>query len=285
MTNGDPPRLKTDRAGDPELLRALRALGAEAAQEDSERMARVSQRLGGLLDAPVPSSQQSWSRYARYKSLFARWLLFGAALGVPVLWYLRSQPAVPLPVAAPARLAAPAAAPPVTPPSAAVSELPLTAARAEPPPAAVPVITPASKAAAPRRLRSRMPASVAKSVASAAQVAATVDTGPAAAPLPAPPVAEAEDKKPTELAAQPPRPSETALLFEARKAIRTQPQRALGILQDHAAFYPRGLLAPEREVLSIEALRQLGRVKEADERLQKFRTQYPDSLHLRRLRP
>jgi hypothetical protein len=44
-----------------------------------------------------------------------------------------------------------------------------------------------------------------------------------------------------------------------------------------------GLFVPEREVLSIEALRSLGRSAEAISRLQQFKAQYPNSFHLRRL--
>jgi hypothetical protein len=40
---------------------------------------------------------------------------------------------------------------------------------------------------------------------------------------------------------------------------------------------------PEREVLAIEALRKLGRKNDAGERLHKFETRYPGSIHLKRL--
>jgi hypothetical protein len=77
--------------------------------------------------------------------------------------------------------------------------------------------------------------------------------------------------------------SELELLFDARKALPTQPTAALRLLDEHAARFPRGMLAPEREVLAIEALRTLGRTTEATQRLRRFQSQFPESIHLRRL--
>jgi hypothetical protein len=74
--------------------------------------------------------------------------------------------------------------------------------------------------------------------------------------------------------------SEAALLLAARKA---QPTAALELLVEHATRFPDGLLAPERDVLRIEALRKLGRTAEAESQLRVFEARYPESLHLRRL--
>jgi hypothetical protein len=290
MTNGDPPRLKTDRSLDPKLGRALRALGSrgsQAARQDAARMARVSQRLGALLDAPAPAYplKSGWSRYAHHTSRLARWLLLGVALGAPVLWYLQSPPHVQLaaapaqPVVSIATLAPPA---PESPPMAA-DAVPPSAAPS--PVVAAPVSKALARASRPKPALS--PSAALKPSTGPAPLETRSETAVAAAPAlqaaPTRPEPEAEAKKQSEPAR--PRPTEPELLFEARKAGRRQPQRALSILQEHAALYPRGLLAPEREVLSIEALRQLGRTKEADERLRLFRAQYPESLHLRRLSP
>jgi hypothetical protein len=65
--------------------------------------------------------------------------------------------------------------------------------------------------------------------------------------------------------------------------VASQPSAALRLLDQHAARFPEGLLAPEREVLRIEALRRLGRTAEAEQRLRAFQARYPDSIHLRRL--
>jgi TolA-binding protein len=80
-----------------------------------------------------------------------------------------------------------------------------------------------------------------------------------------------------------PPPSEVALLHNARKLAVKQPAAALSVLHEHAERFPNGLLKPEREVLTIEVLRRLGRTTEATQRLQQFETQYPKSLYLRRL--
>jgi hypothetical protein len=80
------------------------------------------------------------------------------------------------------------------------------------------------------------------------------------------------------------RASESALLFEARKAMAHDAAGSLRLLNEHAQRYPKGALVPEREVLAIEALRALGRTAEADARLASFEARYPDSLHLSRLR-
>ena len=81
-----------------------------------------------------------------------------------------------------------------------------------------------------------------------------------------------------------PRLSEAELLLKARKALKQDPELALRLASEHQSLYANGRLTPEREVLLIEALRQLGRKHEADERLQKFEARYPSSIHLKRLR-
>jgi hypothetical protein len=55
------------------------------------------------------------------------------------------------------------------------------------------------------------------------------------------------------------------------------------LLREHAERFPHGLLTPEREVLTIEVLRRLGRTAEAAERLQRFEARFPKSIYLRRL--
>jgi hypothetical protein len=59
---------------------------------------------------------------------------------------------------------------------------------------------------------------------------------------------------------------EAALLESARADLSTDPARALATLGVHASEFPSGVLATEREVLTIDALRRLGRVAEARER-------------------
>jgi hypothetical protein len=138
---------------------------------------------------------------------------------------------------------------PSTPPSAitphAVQPLPVPvpeAAAPAPPPVVQPrvEVAPEPKPAAPRR----------KAIA------------PAAAP---PPTA----------APAPPAPKELELLTAAQDAIDRAPQRALGLLEEHARFYPNGSFAQERESLAIDALRKLGRTSAAQERARAFVVRFP----------
>jgi hypothetical protein len=91
----------------------------------------------------------------------------------------------------------------------------------------------------------------------------------------------AKEREPAPAAA--PGPDEFALLWQARQRLESDPAGALVLLQTHATRFADGQLAPEREVLAVEALRGLGREDEAERRLQAFRKRYPGSIHLRRL--
>ena len=81
----------------------------------------------------------------------------------------------------------------------------------------------------------------------------------------------------------PPPPAEGALLLEARRKLTSDPASALGLTVEDARRFPDGALAPERDVLAIEALERLGRRTEAQTRLAAFRARYPQSPHLARL--
>jgi hypothetical protein len=74
-------------------------------------------------------------------------------------------------------------------------------------------------------------------------------------------------------------PSEASLLLEARSALAQDAARALRITQEHARLYPSGVLAQEREVIAIEALRRLGRMDVAQKRSAEFDKRYPGSVH------
>ncbi|HEY6877803.1 MAG TPA: tetratricopeptide repeat protein [Polyangiales bacterium] len=84
-------------------------------------------------------------------------------------------------------------------------------------------------------------------------------------------------------ASAPPPTDEYTLLWQARTRLKRDPAGALAILEENAERFERMQLAPEREVLAVEALRALGRKDEADRRLRAFRARYPGSIHLRRL--
>ena len=106
------------------------------------------------------------------------------------------------------------------------------------------------------------PAPEAEAVASAPTGAVAVETAPAA---------------PKQL------PSEGALLLRARQNLASDPSSALALTEQDAQRFPAGPLAPEREVLAVEALARLHRLPEARARLVAFRARYPQSPHLARL--
>jgi len=75
--------------------------------------------------------------------------------------------------------------------------------------------------------------------------------------------------------------AESALLDIARTALAAgDADHALEAVDKHAASFPHGLLAEEREALGIRALLMAGRVDEGRSRLARFRTRYPESLVL-----
>jgi hypothetical protein len=80
-----------------------------------------------------------------------------------------------------------------------------------------------------------------------------------------------------------PAPTEATLLLRARRELSADPAGALALTQEAARAFPAGALAPEGDVLAIEALARLGRMSEASTRLGAFRQRYPGSLHIARL--
>jgi hypothetical protein len=78
-------------------------------------------------------------------------------------------------------------------------------------------------------------------------------------------------------------PSEGALLLRARQQLASDPASSLALTEEAGRRFPEGALAPEREVLAVEALARLGRLPSARARLAAFRARYPQSPHLARL--
>jgi hypothetical protein len=73
--------------------------------------------------------------------------------------------------------------------------------------------------------------------------------------------------------------AERRLLDSARsELVGGEPIHALSLLDAHRARFPRGLLAEERDALSIQALVKAGRNDEARTRARAFREHSPDSL-------
>ncbi|HMI90932.1 MAG TPA: hypothetical protein VK509_06185 [Polyangiales bacterium] len=276
MTEGDPPPLKSAGETPAELVRALRALGQS--DRDAARLARVAEQLGAKVAAGSGASAASWLR----RLTGTKTGLIGLVLGVGVLGVLGyaliadRRAAVPAssPVAAP--VVVPAAPPPAATP---IQQLPVLSPASEP-------AQPLTQARAPARpsRSARVARSTEHAAAEPSHVAAQVEPVPASAstapeqprpkPTPAEPAAAAEP------AAQ---PSELMLLHQARKSAVKEPAAALNVLREHAQRFPSGLLTPEREVLTIEVLRRLGRSAEAAQRLEQFKLRHPKSIYLRRL--
>lgn len=140
-----------------------------------------------------------------------------------------------------------------------------------------------------------LPAAPAESAAEAPAPAAPAPAPPASASAPhasdeppAPPAAStaAPRAKPRSAALRSARDdasAETALLEQARAALRERPAHALELTRRHRARFPEGLLAQEREVIAIEALERLGRSEAARARAEAFERRYRGSVHQPRL--
>jgi len=74
------------------------------------------------------------------------------------------------------------------------------------------------------------------------------------------------------------------MLEEARAALDRSPAEALARLDAYAAAFPSGALAPERELMAIEALGRLGRSADARKRGETFLAAHPGSMVAERVR-
>lgn len=72
---------------------------------------------------------------------------------------------------------------------------------------------------------------------------------------------------------------EFELIRAARAALPTDPARALALARTHEKKFPHGVLAQEREVIVISALKKLGKTGEADSRADAFKKSHPESAH------
>lgn len=77
---------------------------------------------------------------------------------------------------------------------------------------------------------------------------------------------------------------EPRLIERARRALASEPRRALQLAQEHQRRFPSGALAVEREVIAIDALARSGERLEALRRARAFESSYPNSIHLPRVR-
>jgi hypothetical protein len=292
----------------PELVRALRALGNE--RPTRARLARMGAQLEAMVEAgAAPAGGPALTRGLGGKSLALRLVIAALGLGGVGLW-LALTPAAPQGEAKLPRETNQAQPTFAAPESAAVeaervaASLPAAdsassgSVQAEPRALREQALreqAPSSAAAfkpgpRPRPTRSHAATNATKSalgtgsLATATLPASQPQTSPATLALaqkPAPAPAPAEQPTP------PParKLGEVELLLSARTALKHDPQAALKLLDEHTQRFASGTLAPEREVLVIEALRLSGNKAQAEQRLRQFQAQYPHSLHLLRLQP
>lgn len=77
---------------------------------------------------------------------------------------------------------------------------------------------------------------------------------------------------------------EPQLIERARKALGSEPRRALALTREHQRRFPTGALALEREVIALQALARTGQTAEARRRALAFEAHYPKSIHLPQVR-
>jgi hypothetical protein len=298
MHDEEGPRRLRQGVDTPESLqRALTAL--RKGVDDSTRLARVGQKMEAVLDAPpsaagthVGSSARRglWSQKSGALKLIVVGLLGGLGLLAPLLFFQNMDDATTVPASdragsPPQEKFEPQQAATTTEPTIAEpADSALADDRATEPAQLSAKRSPRSaRASAARSRRQRESAiavphdtedSVEKSLTDSPQESPAEAPKPAARPQPQPAAATTQEA---------PRPSEADLLLKARQALKREPQLALRLVSEHETLFVKGRLVPEREVLAIEALRNLGRTQEADERLKKFEASYPSSIHLQRL--
>jgi hypothetical protein len=127
----------------------------------------------------------------------------------------------------------------------------------------------------------------ARTVPSAAPTPSPAPSPPAQAPeetsaAPSAPASEgpaASAAHPTISPAFRPAESEAEFLERARGALAKSPAQALALANLHRSRFPGGVLAQEREVIAIEALKRLGRTEEATRRAADFARRYPGSAY------
>jgi hypothetical protein len=295
MHDEEGPRRLRQGADTPEtLLRALTAL--RNGVDDSARLQRVGQKMEAVLASQPSAAQLPARRFFGQKPGVLKLIAAGLGLGLlaPLFFFQHMDDVSSVPSSdregSPVPSAAPQNSEKVEPTQVARIEQPVALEVAAPEqPAATTITKRTPRTVRPRRQRERS-AAEAQTVDSESELEAKndQDNAPVARPSaepPAPPVAAAARPQPKPaVTEEAPRVSEAELLLKARQALKRDPELALRLASEHQAQYANGRLTPEREVLAIEALRNLGRKQEADERLHKFEARYPSSIHLERLR-
>lgn len=78
--------------------------------------------------------------------------------------------------------------------------------------------------------------------------------------------------------------AELALLEDARRQMLQHPDAALSRIAEHRAAYPTGALSVERDLMEIEALRRMGRVRDARSSAESWLLRDPTGIHAAKVR-
>lgn len=156
------------------------------------------------------------------------------------------------------------------PPPAPPSERPAANAPATLPTLAIPVPEPARTDSAPAAVMPRRSAT-------ARPVASHVDLEPIAS-------SANVDVPPPSTRAKSTLGDELEMLEAAKRDMPANPTAALATLAEHRTRYASGLLAAERNLMELDALRRVGRVREARELARAWLERDPRGLHAERVR-
>jgi hypothetical protein len=250
-------RLEEDAATHPAVRQALGAL-RQASQPSEQALERLRARLGTRLDQPPRGARVG------LRLIVVGTLLLGA-LGA---WLGHSARTPPQPKdVAPARSISPPVITALKPPERAL------------PPARADVASQRDVPERPRKVaRARKPDATPPHVP---QEQPRESTTVPVEPTDATTISEERVRARTRQEGR--EEDEAQLLFRARAQLKTDPKTTLALVEQHRTRFPTAALAPEREVLAIEALRALGQRSAADALLRQFRARYPHSVYLPRL--
>lgn len=276
--NGPLDLERMDLTDAPELKRALDAVKQQL--PDPQQLATLAAGLSqiGISVAPSQPAAPSTQSAARLK------LLLGAGVVGPlaIALLLGRMPTAHFP----------AAASPTTPPTPASA----SSSQAAPPGSALhsnprhPLqassrVSEAAAAGAPSAISSAGDATTAESaLRPALGTAALVQAAPpatlvstATAEHARPPVASARATTDTIGPGVVARPTEVALLRDARLALNHDPSEALALAERHRVLFARGAMIQERELIAISALARLGRHTAVLARASQFERDFPTS--------
>jgi len=265
----DLPRLRSADA--PELHRAIGAVKQQL--PDPQQLAALAASLSqmGISVAPSgPATAATPPSATRLKLLIGAGVVGPIALAL-LLWRSASPPATAPIASAPAAIAQIAESPDESGVRSNAASERSTGAGARD--SAVP--SPSSSASEVATTDNRaQPVASAEASKSVPRVVAA-PTAPSVRPAVAP-----DARSPSPDSAVPSvvaRPTEVALLRDARLALNGSPSAALGLAEQHRALYPRGAMVQERELIAISALARLGRHSAVLARAAQFERDFPTS--------